>query len=67
MQKSATSRTAIRNVIRVTQKGPLIGPVIRHIDDEWDFADLIMRSFVSDEDRQMEHFDLTPFHTIEPG
>jgi len=67
MQKSATSLTAIRNIIRVTQKGPLIGPVIRHINDTWDFADLIRRSFDSVEDRQLQHFDLTPFHVIEPG
>ena len=63
----ATSLTQIRNIIKVTQKGPLIGPVIRNIKDEWSFGDLIMRIFVSVEDQQLEHFRLTPFHVIASG
>jgi len=63
----ATSLTQIRNIIEVTQKGPLIGPVVRNITDEWSFGDLIMRNFVSVEDQQLEHFRLTPFHVIAPG
>jgi len=67
MRVGATSLTQILNIIRVTQKGPLIGPVIRNIVDEWDFGDLLRRSFDSDAYQQLEHFALTPFHVIAPG
>ena len=67
MLVGATSLTQILNIIRVTQKGPLIGPVFRNIVDEWDFGDLLKRSIVPGAYEQMEHFSLTPFHTIPTG
>jgi len=67
MRVGATSLTAIRNIIRVTQAGPLIGPVIYDIVNEWRFYDLIRSSSDSVEDRQLFHFGMTPLHELEKG
>jgi len=62
-----TSLTAINNIIEVTQRGPLPYPLFDDIVTEEDFYDLIMGTFLSDDDRNMRHFGLTPIDEIEPG
>jgi len=67
MLVATTSLTAIRNIIRVTQRDPLPCPLFDDIITEEHFYDLIMGRFLSDDDRNMRHFGLTPIDEIEPG
>jgi len=63
----ATPLMAIKNIIRVTQRGPLPSPGFDDIITDQHFYDLIMGSFESVDDQKMHHFGLTPFDEIQPG
>ena len=64
---AATPLTVIRNIIQVTQRGPLPCPLFDNITTDEHFYDLIMGTFESDDDQRMNHFGLTPFDEIQPG
>jgi len=67
MMVPVTSLTAINNIIEVTQRDPLPNPLIDDIVTEADFYHMMMGCHLSDDDRNLRHFVLTPFDVIEPG
>jgi len=67
MMVPATSLTAINNIIAVTQSGPFSNPLFEDIVTAQNFYDLIMESFLSDDDRKLHHFVMTPVDVIKPG
>ena len=67
MMVPATSLTAINNIVAVTQSDPLPDPLFEDIVTAHNFYDLIIQSFLSDDDRDLRHFVMTPRDSIKPG
>jgi len=64
---SVTPLMGIKNIIRVTQRGPLTPPTFYDITTDEHLYLLIMSGFESFDDQQMIHFGLTPFDVIPTG
>jgi len=64
----ATSLTTINNIIATTQSAPVGDDrLFQDIVTAEDLHTLIMTSFSSDEDRDLNHFILTPIDVIDRG